>query len=315
MALTLLPGTALAGNGFFQPVSPGFPWPFLLALAFAAAALIAPPRSSLPNRRLIATVIGLFLGALLLRLGFGVWAPLHINSQGPFWVGGATFLKFPRLYGPGYPQFFHPFTLLWPERPDLAVFAANGLVSSLLPVLLLGVGRSLGLNHWKSLAIALAAAVAPLFVRFSTSEGYFFLILLFASASLLAWLQVVPAFLNRNYVKTALFGLAGSLFAIQGLQTHPIAWPATAMALTVMLAHPAWKTWWHRILGLVAVGVVTGAVALLISGETLLVMLQHVARSEQDGGYGLGLVPRIRIQDEVATILLLGVIYDPVPPG
>ena len=161
-ALLLLPGPALADNGFLQTIRPGFPWPFLLALAFLAAGLWTPKRVALPSLKHIATPFALFLGALLLRLGFGIWAPLHVNSQGPMWVEGAALLEFPRMYGPGYAQFLHPVTLLWPQRPDLALFAGNVLVSALLPLLVLGVGKSLGLNRF-SFASPLPKAISPSF--------------------------------------------------------------------------------------------------------------------------------------------------------
>ena len=221
------------------------------------------------------------------------------------WVEGAALLELPRMYGPGYAQFLHPFTLLWPQRPDLALFAGNVLVSALLPLLVLGVGRSLGLNRWKSLALALTAVLSPLFIRFSASEGYFSLILLFAIASLLAWMQAVPALRNRSFVKATLFALAGSLLASQGLRTHPTAWPAIAVELTVVSAHPAWKKWWHRILGVFAVGFVTLCVSFLVSGETLLFTLQQVTQDRGQGGYGLRWMLQFTLQHGLVAIVLL----------
>ena len=222
--VSLFPFTAMANGGSMRAVHPGYPWPVLLALAFLTAGLLAPPRFAWPTLKQVGLNFALFVGALLLRSGLGVWAPIHVNSQGPFWVRGAKFLEFPTSYGPGYPQFFHPFTDLWPQRPDLPLFAANVLLSSLIPLLVLGLARSLGLNRWKSLAMAFVALFAPLFIRFSASEGYFSLILLLALASPLAWMQSLTPSKPRCLPWRALFSLCR---AFEPIPWHgrPSSWP------------------------------------------------------------------------------------------
>src|ERR1043165_10298581 len=108
------------------------PWLLLIAGVLLGFAIRRAPR---PDRAEVGLIGILVPGAVLLRLAFGFWGPLHVNGQGPLWIRGALDPDALASYGPGYFELFGWVAHL-ATPPDRAIFAANALLSGLTPPLL-----------------------------------------------------------------------------------------------------------------------------------------------------------------------------------
>jgi len=214
-------------------------WPIAIGVVIAAVTCMRS-RELHPRRPDRLAIAGLFAFALALRLGFGLWAPLHINGQGPLWIGAAAVR--PAMlagYGPGYAEVFSAITALARHAPDVAIFAANATASALVPVLAFVLGRIAGLERDRALFGAGILAIDPVAVRFSATESYFvpIVVLTLAASTAIAAAVRVSA---RSRTAAAAFIVTAGLFAVQAARVHPVAWIPIAMCpLAALLGGPA----------------------------------------------------------------------------
>ena len=86
-------------------------------------------------------------------------------------------------YGPGYREIFAPVAMLAPASPDWAIFAANALLSALVPPLAFAIGRMTGLASGPAFVAALLLAIDPIAIRTGATEAYFAAIVVFCTAA------------------------------------------------------------------------------------------------------------------------------------
>lgn len=158
-------------------------WPVAIAIVIAAVACVHC-RELRPSRRDWLVIAGGFAIAIALRLVLGVWAPLHINGQGPLWIGAAAGRPSMLVgYGPGYAELFAPALAMFPRAPDVAIFTANAVLSACVPVTAFGLARLAGLSIDRAGFAAAILVVDPIAVRFSATESYFVPIVLLTAAA------------------------------------------------------------------------------------------------------------------------------------
>ncbi len=206
----------------------------------------------------------MFVGALALRLALGVWAPIHINGQGPLWIGAAAVRPDMLVgYGPGYPEVFAALTAL-PGAPDLAIFATNATAAALVPVLAFVLARIAGLERTRALFAAIVLAIDPIAVRLSASESYFvpIIVLTLGSSTAIAASVRAPSRIG------ALVGLfVGVLLATQAVRIHPVAWiPVAMVPLAALFPRVSTK---RRLAGLLAAAALLAVALALTRGAWL----------------------------------------------
>ena len=203
----------------------------IAAFAFSRTRELRPHRT---DRVVIAALLAL---ALALRLWLGLWAPLHINGQGPLWIGAAAVRPaMLAAYGPGYPEVFSAITALARGSPDVAIFTANAVGSSAIPVLAFALARIAGLERDRALFGAAVLAIDPIAVRFSASESYFVSIAVLTLASSTA---IAAAVRVRSRLLAGAWIFAAALFAMQAARIHPVAWvPVGLCPLAALLGGP-----------------------------------------------------------------------------
>ena len=276
--LTKHEGEVVFSDGARASVHPGVAWVgwWLLGagLALAAIALWPLRRTPLLAWRHLG---GLFLSAAALRATFGLWGPHHINGQGPLWVRGATEAGHLSAYGPGFAEVFGPVVRLWAFalEPDTALYAANLLVSSLVPVLVFAVGRSAGLGRVRAMVAALFVVLDPVSVRVAASESYF--PILAALSLTVAWLLLL-CLRQRSRRGAALLLVAAALLAAVAARIHPVGWILLALTPLTTLAGHLPKTRWLTRLAFAAVAAMAlGAAVYLTSGRVVFPVLAHTA--------------------------------------
>jgi hypothetical protein len=194
----------------------------------AAFAFVRAPELRGEARDRVAAAV-VFAVALALRLGLGIWAPLHINGQGPLWIGAAAVRPAMLVgYGPGYPEVFAAVTALGGDAPDLAMFAANATAAAFVPALAFALGRIAGLERERALLAGLVLAIDPVAVRFSASESYFVPIVVLTLAATTAIAAAVHVSV-RSRSGAAASMVAAALLAMQAARIHPVAWIPVAM--------------------------------------------------------------------------------------
>lgn len=252
----------------FEPVSSGVlagslglaVWLVPAALLCGAGTLLRAPRPSLATWGIGFALVAI-AGAL--RVAFGVFAPWHVNGQGPLWIRGALVPGLLADYGPGYAELFGWLARRSGTAPDIAIFIANTALSALAAGLLFGVARSAGLSTLVAAAPGCLLAADPVLVRAAASETYFVpMVTLLLAAQ---WLLLVgaTAFTRRDWLTTVLASLGAGFFASAVARLHPSAYLPLAVTPLVILAAPCAGSWRTRarFLGL-AVLLVAGAVGL-----------------------------------------------------
>lgn len=218
----------------------------------------------------------LFVVALALRLVFGVWAPIHINGQGPLWIGAAAVRPAMLVgYGPGYPEVFGPVAALARSAPDVAIFAANAMGSACVPVLAFALARIAGLERPRAWIAASVLAIDPIAVRFSASESYFVPVVVLTLASTTA----VAAAVHASWKRAAAWIVLGVSLATLAVRIHPVAWVPTALVPLAALLPRVSPT--RRLVGLAASVVILASALALTSGDWLAPVSADASRYAQ----------------------------------
>lgn len=209
------------------------PWLLILALA-----LLLVGRGLLPLRRqevlLLLSCVSVGLG---LRWVFGIWGPHHINGQGPLWIRAA--IDSPGLlsaYGPGYPEVYSAVAALSEGAPDTMLFACNALLSAFAAALIYLLARELDLDNRRAALAAWLWALDPISIRFSASEGYFTIIVLFTLLTALCTCRGIARLAAGKRLQGLALLLAASLFAASVVRVHPVSWIPIALAPLLALA-------------------------------------------------------------------------------
>lgn len=252
------------------------PWRPLLAAAFLLAAWWPRRRRALPQLpRRVGVALGAALAILLAR-GW-VYGPgfFHQNGQGPMWVDSALSAWLP--YGPGFPELFNVPARLLPAAPDLAVFAAQGLLAGLSLV----AAWALAVRCMPTTpgAPVLAAAVTsvllvhPAVGRASVTESYLATGL---SLELLAAWALSHGHLPRGTLSAKLRAvaptLAGGLLLSLAVGVHPAGWVPAASVPLVLIATPGSHR--RRLKRLALAYALVGAVVLVTAGPGVLAVLR-----------------------------------------
>ncbi|MCH9688801.1 MAG: hypothetical protein K0V04_45635 [Deltaproteobacteria bacterium] len=214
---------------------------WLLVLAVVLTAIAAWRSSDLhPGRRDRIAMMVIVLGALALRLGLGLWGPLHINGQAPLWIIGAA--SDPAQlggYGPGYAEVFSAVASITSRSPDLAIFATNAVSSALVPAMAFALGRIAGLDRPRAVIAAAVLALDPIATRSSATESYFVPILVLTLAVSLTVAAAVRTS-ERSRVAAGLWLVAAAALATQAARIHPVAWIGVTLGpLAALLGGPA----------------------------------------------------------------------------
>lgn len=214
-------------------------WPIAIGLVLATVAC-ARARALHPDRADRRALLGIFALALALRLLLGLWAPLHINGQGPLWIGAAAVRPAMLVgYGPGYPEVFAVVVALGRASPDVAIFLANAIASAGVPVLAFALGRIAGLARDRSRFAAALLLVDPIAVRFAATESYFVPIIVLVLAATVAVAAAVRIDASRR-TSAVLLLAAAAMFVVQAARIHPAAWvPLAACPLAALLPQHA----------------------------------------------------------------------------
>ncbi len=272
--LSFVPTLPLLATPWFDP---GAAWLLVAAALVAAGARRRSWSWSGRDASLAAAVTGL---ALALRLCLGAWGPLRVNGLGPLWIMAAAVDPVEaHRYGPGYAEIFGPLVRHLPFSPDVAVFAVNGVVSAILPCLVLALARVLGVDARRALVAGLALALDPASVRIATTESYVPVIaVLVTLASLAASAAAVHA-LRRDVRAAACLALSASLLCAQAARVHPAAWIPVALAPLAAAAVPKASAAGRAALGAAGVAL-CGAMVLATSAPQLLHVWQGVRAGE-----------------------------------
>lgn len=250
----------------------GLPWagPWLLLAGLAALVLgWGRPRAT---RTEVVEGLAVTGFALATRLALGIFGPLHVNGQGPLWVRAAA--SEPGLlssYGPGYAEAFGIVASLGRGSPDLAVFVANAILSALVPLLLLRLGRRFGLGGAPLYLAAAVVAADPCAVRTGATEGYFTPITVLALTSALAFTKIWDRVERGRLLGAVSLGFGAALLAVAAARIHPAAWLPVALTPLAPLALPAptvAERHRRRALALAAVAAV-GLAAWMTSGDLI----------------------------------------------
>ena len=114
------------------------------------------------------------------------------------------------------------------SSPDLAIFGANAVLSSLVPVLGFAFGRIAGLPPARAVIGAMLVVIDPVSVRFAATESYFVPILVLglgASTAIAAAVRTSA----RSRTNAALLLVSAALLAAQASRIHPAAWATLAI--------------------------------------------------------------------------------------
>lgn len=208
------------------------------ALLFGAVLLVvASARRRDRSWRRSARTLGLLFGVgLALRLGLGLWGPLHVNGQGPLWIRAAVARAQEVVdYGPGYPEVMGLLVRVLPLAPDHALFAVNAVLSALAPMLLFGLARSMRLDPHRALAASVLLTLDAISIRLATTESYFWPILTLVLATALLLARAADAQRRRERWRIVASLLAAGLLGAQAARIHPVAWIPLALAPLVLL--------------------------------------------------------------------------------
>ena len=257
------------------------PWLLCAALLFVFVAIRRGPRPPSPELWRVGAVV---LGAAAARFVCGLWGPLHVNGQGPLWIRGALDPEALPGYGPGYFELFGWVTQLGAAllrldpvqallgtqvAPDVALFAANALLSALSPALLYAAARLAGVGPGGALAAALILAADAVTVRAAATEGYvssLVALLLGVQLSLALW---VRSELRGDRLAGVLALGAAGLIAAAAARIHPISYLPLALCPLVVLGAaqpPGWRMRFAR----------AAVTAALISAEVIVTSIDTI---------------------------------------
>ncbi len=218
------------------------PWLVLLVLVALATALWSGHSYLTGPWWQAASVL---LAALVSRAFLGLWGPLHTNFQGASWVEIAFHPIISDWYGPGYPEMFHHLTRHFSATPDIALFAANGLLSALTPLVVLGILRVVRAHPSAAFFGALLLALDPVSARAAASEGY---LPLLTSLNLLLLLVVTLGLRGRLEQRAGVAAasfIAAGLLAAHLVRVHPVGWLPMILTIPVAatLVARGWREW------------------------------------------------------------------------
>ncbi len=242
------------------------PWVLLAGLVLAAVNLARAPR---PGRRELSAAAGVFLAAAALRTALGAWGPLHVNGQAPLWIRGALVPSELHYYGPGYAELFGLLARAGPA-PDTAIFAANVVLSALVPVLGYAIARGARLSRPAALAGAALLALDPVAVRISATEAYFVPIAALTAAAAGLLFSAARAWRRRDRLAAAAGWLAAGLFAAAAARIHPVAYLPVALVPLVALAGLRRRRALRTLVGFAVATAAIGGTVLITSGGPVL---------------------------------------------
>lgn len=262
------------------------PWLLCAALLCVVVAIRRGPRPPSGELWLVAAMVA---GAAALRLVYGLWGPLHVNGQGPLWIRGALDPEPLAGYGPGYFELFSWATQLGAAilrlgpvqtllgtkvGPDVALFAANALLSALSPALLYAAVRFAGVERGGALAAAVVLAADAVTVRTAASEGYV--------SSLVALVLAVQASLalsvrleRRGDRMAGMLALgAAGLIAAAAARIHPIGYLSLALCPLVVFGAEQMEGWQTRLVRTATAAALIAATVIVTSADSILATLQ-----------------------------------------
>jgi len=279
----------VAEDAVSSVLAPCIPWaglwmvPAALLLIFLERRKDAGPHDAGGKKRMLS----LFFAGAGLRLVLGVWAPHHINGQGPHWIASAFWN--PALierYGPGYSEVLGTFARLLDRSPDFTIFVVNVLLSSLLPLLAYALVRNMGMDRNRSLIAGTILALDPIMVRFAASEGYFPLITVLTLAAALSLMRAARLAADNRTLRALLPAVAAGLLASQAARTHPVAWIPLAVAILAPAASaPRFDKERNRWLFALAGACVVAAVLFVTSGGWVFKTLGTILTPPVDSGH------------------------------
>ncbi len=252
------------------------PWRALLAAALLAVAWWPRRRRALAKLpRRAGAVAGASVAVLALR--WWVYGPgfFHQNGQGPMWVESALGVWSP--YGPGFAELFNLPARLSPAAPDLAVFAAQGLLAGLSLVAAWAFARrampATPGAPWLAAAVTSVLLVHPAVGRASVTESYLAAGL---SLELLGAWALSHGHLPRGDAWARLRAvaptLAGGLLLSLAVGVHPAGWaPAATVPLAVLATPGALR---RRVKRAFVAYALVGAVVLVTAGPGVLEVLR-----------------------------------------
>jgi hypothetical protein len=220
------------------------------------------------------------LGAVVARLVWGLWGPLHVNGQGPLWIrGGALDPAALINYGPGYFEIFGLVARLGAALlgapPDRAVFAANVALSALSPALLYTVARLAGVGRGGALAVAVALAADAVSVRTAATEGYFSSIVVLALAVQASLVLGAQAQVRGDRLAAGFCLAAAALLTGAAARIHPIAYLPLALCPLVVFGAARPEDWRARsVLTLVAAAAI-GLSMVVSNGSTMMAAVRE----------------------------------------
>lgn len=252
------------------------PWRLLVAAALLVAAWWPHRRRRLPRLPArLAAVVGVSLATLVAR--WWVFGPnfFHQNGQGPMWVDSAVAAWLP--YGSGFSELFNLAVRLHPAAPDLALFAAQGLLAGLALCAAWSLCRRCQVpSSWSALlptGLVFGLAVHPTLGRMAVSESYFAAGL---SLELLGAWALTHGQLPRGATSAKLRAVAptvaGALLLSLAVGVHPATWLPAASVPLVLLATPGSLR--RRLKRLALTYAIVGAVVLVTAGSGVLEVLR-----------------------------------------
>ncbi len=255
----------------------GGPWLLLAALALL---LVTRVRRVRPASSDVRAALPLFAAALVLRLVFGAWAPLHINGQGPLWIQSALPHEEPSFYGPGYAEVFGWLARLAGTAPDAAIFFANGVLSALAATLAFAIARLAGLSRPVALLAAVWLTVDPIAIRMATTETYLVPIIALTLASGALGIDATNHAARKEWGRAMALALASVLLTTQITRLHPSGWVPAMLAPMTALARPGAVRLGWRLVAVVALYALTAACIVLTSARALLAVGEHIAAGD-----------------------------------
>ncbi len=224
--------------------------------------------------------LALFSGALALRLVLGVWGPLHVNGKGPLWIAAAaTGGGQVSFYGPGYPELFGPIARM-SSSPDVALFAANGIVSALVAPLAFALARVLGVCVPRAAFAAALLLLDPVAIRGATTEGYFALIVALTVGASIAAVSATKAWGRGETVRGVGWAAAAAFLCVQAVRVHPVAWGPAALAPLVAVAVDSTTSAPRRLAFTAAVYAIVASAVLVADGRVVFAVLAHVRAAD-----------------------------------
>lgn len=274
------PKTSIKPSIFFSKPStvPSWPLRLLVALLLAGVGWFLSRTSLRCTMRTGISMAALIVFALGLRGGWGLWGPYHINGQGPLWIEMAWRGTSLPTYGAGYSELYHGLASLQ-IPPDTAIFMANTLLSSLLPVLLFLLVRLLGAPWIGAIVASAALVIDPISIHMAATESYFVPIQALLLLAIVMGGAARIVLRDNRWLGAAAFSLAAGLVVAQLFRVHPLAWPLLSTLPFFWGGVPSRRGGLRRVMFEVAfIGFISLTTAVLTLGNDALVPLQELRR-------------------------------------